>query len=76
MVGDLGNVLCDETGKCTVSIRDSTVKLLGPHSVTGRSIVVYLSEDDGGQEGGHDYSLTTRNAGPRMAAGVIGLSAQ
>lgn len=75
MVGDLGNVLCDETGKCTVSISDSTIKLLGPHSVIGRSIVVYSSEDDGGR-GGHDNSLTTGNAGPRMAAGVIGLSAQ
>lgn len=75
MVGDLGNVLCDEAGKCSVSISDSTVKLLGPHSVIGRSIVVYSSEDDGGR-GGHDNSLTTGNAGPRMAAGVIGLSSQ
>jgi Cu-Zn family superoxide dismutase len=74
MVGDLGNVLCDETGKCTVSISDSTVKLFGPHSVIGRSIVVYSSEDDGGR-GGHENSLTTGNAGPRMAAGVVGLSA-
>ena len=74
MVGDLGNVIADDTGKCTVSITDNTVKLLGPHSVIGRSIVVYASEDDCGR-GGHENSLTTRNAGPRCAAGVIGLSA-
>ena len=74
MVGDLGNVVVDEAGKCTVSIEDGTVKLLGPHSVIGRSIVVYASEDDGGR-GGHDNSLSTGNAGPRVSAGVIGISA-
>ena len=74
MVGDLGNVIADDAGKCNVSITDTTVKLLGPHSVIGRSIVVYASEDDCGR-GGHESSLTTGNAGPRCASGVIGLSA-
>lgn len=73
MVGDLGNVDSDENGKCLVNISATSVKLLGPHSVIGRSIVVYASEDDGGR-GGHDNSLTTGNAGPRVAAGVIGLA--
>ena len=73
MVGDLGNVVSDENGKCIVNISDTTVTLLGPHSVIGRSIVIYASEDDGGR-GGHDNSLTTGNAGPRVAAGVIGLA--
>ena len=72
MVGDLGNVFVEETGKCQVSIQDKVVKLLGPHSVIGRSICVYQSEDDCGR-GGHDNSLTTGNAGPRVAAGVIGI---
>ena len=73
MVGDLGNVVSDETGKCFVNISSKSVKLLGPHSVIGRSIVVYASEDDGGR-GGHDNSLTTGNAGPRIACAVIGIA--
>lgn len=73
MVGDLGNVVSDENGKCIVNISSTSVKLLGPHSVIGRSIIVYASEDDGGR-GGHDNSLTTGNAGPRLGAGVIGIA--
>lgn len=72
-MGDLGNVVSDENGKCVVKMDATSVKLLGPHSVIGRSIVVYASEDDGGR-GGHDNSLTTGNAGPRVASGVIGLA--
>ncbi|GKY94965.1 hypothetical protein MPSEU_000461100 [Mayamaea pseudoterrestris] len=73
MVGDLGNVLADESGKATVHITDRLVKLVGPHSVIGRSIVVHVGEDDQGR-GGHENSMTTGNPGPRMAAGVIGLA--
>jgi Cu-Zn family superoxide dismutase len=73
MAGDLGNVFVEENGKCQVSIQDKVVKLIGPHSVIGRSVVLYQSEDDRGR-GGHDNSLTTGNAGPRVAAGVIGIS--
>jgi superoxide dismutase, Cu-Zn family len=74
MVGDLGNILADENGHCTVTIADKQVQLLGPHSVIGRSLVIYAGEDDKGR-GGHENSLSTGNPGPRMAAGVIGLSA-
>jgi Cu-Zn family superoxide dismutase len=72
MVGDLGNVLVDESGACVVDLTDKLVQLLGPHSVLGRSIVVYAGEDDQGR-GGHENSLTTGNPGPRLAGGVIGL---
>ena len=75
MVGDLGNILVDEAGNCAVDIKDNKlVQLLGPHSVLGRSIVIYAGEDDLGR-GGHENSGTTGNAGPRIAAGVIGLAA-
>jgi superoxide dismutase, Cu-Zn family len=73
MVGDLGNILADENGRASVHITDSLVKLVGPHSVIGRSIVIHVGEDDQGR-GGHENSLTTGNPGPRMAAGVIGLA--
>lgn len=73
MVGDLGNVVVDEAGNAVVDLTDKNVQLLGPHSVVGRSIVVYAGEDDQGR-GGHENSLTTGNPGPRLAGGVIGLA--
>lgn len=73
MVGDLGNILADENGIAVVDITDKTVQLLGPHSVIGRSMVIAAGEDDQGR-GGHENSLTTGNSGPRVAAGVIGIS--
>jgi Cu-Zn family superoxide dismutase len=74
MVGDLGNIKADENGNCAVSLEDAQVQLLGPHSVIGRSLVIYAGEDDQGR-GGHENSLTTGNPGPRMGAGVIGIVA-
>lgn len=74
MVGDIGNIEADEDGVAEVKIEDSMVKLYGPHSVIGRSIVIYGGEDDGGK-GGQEKSLATGNPGPGIACGVIGLSA-
>jgi superoxide dismutase, Cu-Zn family len=73
MVGDLGNIVADEHGVAVADVVDAVVQLLGPHSVIGRSEVVTAGADDKGR-GGHENSLTTGNSGPRIAAGVIGLS--
>jgi superoxide dismutase, Cu-Zn family len=73
MVGDLGNISADENGVAEFSLVDSQITLLGPHSIIGRAIIIYAGEDDGGR-GGHDESIKTGNPGPRIAAGVIGLS--
>ncbi|CAJ1930939.1 unnamed protein product [Cylindrotheca closterium] len=73
MVGDIGNIVADEAGNAEIKIEDSMVKLYGPHSVIGRSIVIFAGEDDGGK-GGQEKSLTTGNPGPSVAFGVIGLS--
>lgn len=72
MVGDLGNITIEPNGECTLDIKNDKLQLVGPHSVIGRSLVVYAGEDDQGR-GGHENSGTTGNAGPRIAAGVIGL---
>lgn len=56
-----------------VNIVDRQVKLIGPHSIIGRSVVVHGSEDDMGR-GGHELSLTTGNSGSRVAGGVIGIT--
>jgi Cu-Zn family superoxide dismutase len=73
MVGDIGNIEADESGVATVKIEDKMVKIFGPHSVIGRSIVICAGADDQGR-GGQENSLTTGNAGPRISYGVIGIA--
>jgi len=73
MVGDLGNVEVDEDGKCTVHIEDKLTKLIGPHSIIGRSIVIKGGADDYGR-GGHELSMTPGNSGPRVAGAVVGIA--
>ncbi|KAG2183136.1 hypothetical protein INT43_006131 [Umbelopsis isabellina] len=70
-VGDLGNVVADAEGKATLKVQDNLIKLIGPQSVIGRTLVVHAGEDDLGK-GGHELSKTTGNAGDRWACGVIG----
>uniref|UniRef100_A0A7S3PCU6 Superoxide dismutase copper/zinc binding domain-containing protein n=1 Tax=Amphora coffeiformis TaxID=265554 RepID=A0A7S3PCU6_9STRA len=72
MAGDLGNIVADESGTAEVELTETNVQLLGPHSVIGRSIVIYAGEDDRGR-GGHENSQQTGNPGPRIAAGVVGI---
>ena len=69
----LGNIEADEDGIANISIEDRQVKLIGPHSVIGRSILIKSNEDDLGR-GGHEYSLSTGNSGQRVAGGVIGIA--
>jgi Cu-Zn family superoxide dismutase len=68
-----GNIEADESGVANVNIEDRLVKLIGPHSIIGRSLVVKSNEDDLGR-GGHEYSLSTGNSGQRIAGGVVGIA--
>ncbi|KAI9163227.1 superoxide dismutase [Paramyrothecium foliicola] len=72
-VGDLGNLETDGQGNAKGTITDSLVKLIGPESVIGRTVVVHGGTDDLGK-GDNEESLKTGNAGPRPACGVIGIS--
>lgn len=72
-VGDLGNVIAGPNGVAKVNITDSQISLSGTYSVLGRAMVVHADPDDLGL-GGHELSLTTGNAGARVACGVIGIS--
>ncbi|KAF9151276.1 Superoxide dismutase [Cu-Zn] [Linnemannia schmuckeri] len=71
--GDLGNITADANGKATFDDTDSQLKLIGPHSIIGRTVVVHENEDDLGL-GGHELSPSTGNAGGRLACGVIGVT--
>ncbi|XP_055834347.1 superoxide dismutase [Cu-Zn], chloroplastic [Solanum dulcamara] len=71
--GDLGNIVANADGVAEVTIADNQISLTGPNSVVGRALVVHELEDDLGK-GGHELSLTTGNAGGRLACGVVGLT--
>lgn len=71
--GDLGNIIANADGVAEAKILDSQISLSGPNAVIGRALVVHELEDDLGK-GGHELSLTTGNAGGRLACGVVGLT--
>ncbi|KAJ3172954.1 Superoxide dismutase [Cu-Zn] [Geranomyces variabilis] len=71
--GDLGNLTAGADGTVKAKLQDSHVKLIGPTSVIGRTIVVHADEDDLGKTL-HEQSKITGNAGARVACGVIGVA--
>ncbi|CAG8478467.1 15698_t:CDS:2 [Acaulospora colombiana] len=72
-VGDLGNVTADDGGNVKIIITDNKISLFGANTIVGRSVVVHKDVDDMGKGGAVD-SLTTGNAGARLACGVIGIA--
>jgi len=71
--GDLGNIEADAHGKAVLKVNDEQLKLIGPHSIIGRTVVVHEGVDDLGL-GGHELSPSTGNAGGRLTCGVIGIT--
>ncbi|KAJ6843157.1 superoxide dismutase [Cu-Zn], chloroplastic [Iris pallida] len=71
--GDLGNIIANAEGVAEATILDTQIPLSGPNAVVGRAFVVHELADDLGK-GGHELSLTTGNAGGRLACGVVGLT--
>ncbi|CAL9167714.1 unnamed protein product [Musa hybrid cultivar] len=65
--GDLGNIVANSEGRLLSILH--FIPLSGPNSVVGRALVVHELEDDLGK-GGHELSLTTGNAGGRLACGM------
>jgi Cu-Zn family superoxide dismutase len=75
-VGDLGNLVTNAQGVAKYRISDSVIKLRGTKAnIIGRGLVIHEDEDDCGL-GGDQESLTTGNAGKRIACAVIGYSAK
>ncbi|KAF5188571.1 Superoxide dismutase [Cu-Zn] [Thalictrum thalictroides] len=71
--GDLGNIVANAEGVAEATIVDNQIPLSGPNAVVGRAFVVHELADDLGK-GGHELSLSTGNAGGRLACGVVGLT--
>merc|ERR1712228_322034 len=81
-VGDLGNIVVDDKGNSSGSMKDRLVKLFGPTSVVGRSVMVHADPDDLGKGDNSQpgpppvngkASKATGNAGARIACGKIEL---
>ncbi|KAF9594194.1 hypothetical protein IFM89_028851 [Coptis chinensis] len=68
--GDLGNIVANAEGVAEATIVDTQIPLSGPNAVVGRAFVVHELADDLGK-GGHELSLSTGNAGGRLACGML-----
>ena len=69
-VGDMGNIVAGEDGVAEGTFTDRLINLSGEYSVIGCSVMVHEDPDDLGK-GGHELSLTTGNAGGRIACSEI-----
>jgi len=65
--GDLGNITADVSGNATYHRVDKMLKLNGPHSIIGRSIIVHAGRDD-------LTSQPSGDAGARIGCGTIGIA--
>lgn len=71
-VGDLGNIEFNDAGVANIDLTDHMLTLRGQNNILGRTLVLHAEEDDLGL-GNVPESLTTGNAGARVACGVIGI---
>ncbi|XP_055838742.1 extracellular superoxide dismutase [Cu-Zn] isoform X2 [Episyrphus balteatus] len=71
-VGDLGNVMADESGTVDTTLTDHVITLTGKRAIIGRGLVIHDGVDDLGKTQ-HPDSKKTGNAGGRAGCGVIGL---
>ncbi|KAK3592037.1 hypothetical protein CHS0354_019292, partial [Potamilus streckersoni] len=69
-VGDFGNVRQNNLGNVAESRNEYLANLVGPNSIIGRGLVLHAKTDDLGL-GGDAGSLTTGNAGKRIACCII-----
>jgi superoxide dismutase, Cu-Zn family len=64
-VGDLGNLKADANGRARLEWKDTLIRLNGPTSIMGRSMIIHAKADD-------LKTQPTGDAGGRWACGVIG----
>lgn len=69
-LGDLGNIMV-KNGKANINMVDPLIKLIGPYSIIGRSIIIHEGTDDLGL-GSFPDSKTTGHSGARAFYGIVG----
>ena len=73
-VGDLGNIKTNLKGESVYTFYDDVIKLRGNKcNIIGRGLIIHEDYDDCGLKNNIE-SLTTGNAGKRIACAVIGYS--
>jgi Cu-Zn family superoxide dismutase len=65
--GDMGNIEADSSGKAHLDYTDKVMKLSGPTSIIGHSVIVHEKVDD-------LKTQPTGDSGARLACGVIGIA--
>jgi Cu-Zn family superoxide dismutase len=65
--GDLGNIEADAAGKAHLDLTDKVMKLSGPESIVGLSVIVHEKADD-------LKTQPTGDSGARVACGVVGVA--
>ncbi|XP_057377436.1 copper chaperone for superoxide dismutase-like isoform X2 [Daphnia carinata] len=70
-LGDLGNIISDESGRAAFRIIDKYIKV---HDLIGRSVAVTAQADDLGR-GSNTNSKMDGNSGERIGCGIIARSA-
>ncbi len=71
--GDLiNNVKANKNGTVSLTYTDHSLRVRGPLSILGRSVIVHRGVDDLGLGKPRAESLKTGNAGGRIACAVIG----
>ena len=66
-VGDLGNIVADDSGTATVDVVSEMMAFEGGSSILGRGVIVHAGVDD-------LKTQPTGDAGGRVACGVIGVA--
>ncbi|VDN37638.1 unnamed protein product [Cylicostephanus goldi] len=69
-VGDLENVIAQNSGIVDIYIHDPVISLTGNDTIVGRSLVIHEGQDDLGR-GSHPDSQETGNSGGRFGCGII-----
>jgi superoxide dismutase, Cu-Zn family len=65
--GDFGNIKADSDGKASYKRTDKMIKLNGPRSIIGRSVIVHAKADD-------MKTQPSGDAGDRIGCGTIGIA--
>lgn len=69
-LGDLGNILANNSGIADINTTDTLIRLSGPYNIAGRSIVIHQGQDDLGM-GNFPDSKINGHSGPMVAYGAI-----
>lgn len=75
-VGDLGNIMADANGTAVINFNDTVITLSDKdkdNDIDNRTVVIHAGKDDLGVNTSDSGSISTGNAGSRVACGIVHL---